>query len=293
MRGKVGDHAVIGVHHRSTPAHAGKSHCSRRRATALRDHPRACGEKPRVSSPIGRQMGSPPRMRGKGEVEAGKESVDRITPAYAGKRGRCPRPAGRRWDHPRVCGEKIRARLHPRFLVGSPPRMRGKDWFAYHSVSRDGITPAYAGKRPTAPRWVTLFRDHPRVCGEKLLCICPLFCVWGSPPRMRGKALSPEMLHLPSGDHPRVCGEKDAILICLTGEMGSPPRMRGKANSTDVTALVKGITPAYAGKSGGFVYDLAAYKDHPRVCGEKAEPLALSGPPSGSPPRMRGKAGLG
>ena len=146
MRGKVGDHAVIGVHHRSTPAHAGKSHCSRRRATALRDHPRACGEKPRVSSPIGRQMGSPPRMRGKGEVEAGKESVDRITPAYAGKRGRCPRPAGRRWDHPRVCGEKIRARLHPRFLVGSPPRMRGKEWIVWNTEPAERITPAYAGK---------------------------------------------------------------------------------------------------------------------------------------------------
>ena len=86
MRGKVGDHAVIGVHHRSTPAHAGKSHCSRRRATALRDHPRACGEKPRVSSPIGRQMGSPPRMRGKEVAVLVQQGEDGITPACAGKR---------------------------------------------------------------------------------------------------------------------------------------------------------------------------------------------------------------
>ena len=187
MRGKVGDHAVIGVHHRSTPAHAGKSHCSRRRATALRDHPRACGEKPRVSSPIGRQMGSPPRMRGKGEVEAGKESVDRITPAYAGKRGRCPRPAGRRWDHPRVCGEKIRARLHPRFLVGSPPRMRGKVrelLFSFHCAR---ITPAYAGKSLLDKCNCVVFRDHPRVCGEKSRKSVPAHRWTGSPPRMRGK----------------------------------------------------------------------------------------------------------
>ena len=188
MRGKVGDHAVIGVHHRSTPAHAGKSHCSRRRATALRDHPRACGEKPRVSSPIGRQMGSPPRMRGKGEVEAGKESVDRITPAYAGKRGRCPRPAGRRWDHPRVCGEKIRARLHPRFLVGSPPRMRGKERKRCCTATGTGITPAYAGKSRLHTSVLPWRRDHPRICGEKLR-VCPaLKNPVGSPPRMRGKA---------------------------------------------------------------------------------------------------------
>ena len=248
MRGKVGDHAVIGVHHRSTPAHAGKSHCSRRRATALRDHPRACGEKPRVSSPIGRQMGSPPRMRGKGEVEAGKESVDRITPAYAGKRGRCPRPAGRRWDHPRVCGEKIRARLHPRFLVGSPPRMRGKETDSRRQCCSAGITPAYAGKR-------TLFclagrrnRDHPRVCGEKcsdhidkgmiegspprmrgkVLCICPLFCVLGITPAYAGKRAEQAHSMSCSEDHPRVCGEKSGSCFFLSIVLGSPPRMRGK-----------------------------------------------------------------
>ena len=187
MRGKVGDHAVIGVHHRSTPAHAGKSHCSRRRATALRDHPRACGEKPRVSSPIGRQMGSPPRMRGKGEVEAGKESVDRITPAYAGKRGRCPRPAGRRWDHPRVCGEKIRARLHPRFLVGSPPRMRGKERKRCCTATGTGITPAYAGKRSAGREFGTAAWDHPRACGEKAFLGEDAGGQPLSPPRMRGK----------------------------------------------------------------------------------------------------------
>ena len=187
MRGKVGDHAVIGVHHRSTPAHAGKSHCSRRRATALRDHPRACGEKPRVSSPIGRQMGSPPRMRGKGEVEAGKESVDRITPAYAGKRGRCPRPAGRRWDHPRVCGEKWFRDQNVDNPAGSPPRMRGKVGHALASSSILGITPAYAGKSCPHSAIHLVFRDHPRVCGEKERWQGIWNSGVGSPPRMRGK----------------------------------------------------------------------------------------------------------
>ena len=187
MRGKVGDHAVIGVHHRSTPAHAGKSHCSRRRATALRDHPRACGEKPRVSSPIGRQMGSPPRMRGKGEVEAGKESVDRITPAYAGKRGRCPRPAGRRWDHPRVCGEKKESAAVRRLEQGSPPHMRGKVGYIHPFCHGVGITPAYAGKRSAGREFGTAAWDHPRACGEKAMSVTTMNKSQGSPPRMRGK----------------------------------------------------------------------------------------------------------
>ena len=86
MRGKVGDHAVIGVHHRSTPAHAGKSHCSRRRATALRDHPRVCGEKGMFTLRRTADTGSPPRMRGKVDVVQVCKLGDRITPAYAGKR---------------------------------------------------------------------------------------------------------------------------------------------------------------------------------------------------------------
>ena len=269
MRGKVGDHAVIGVHHRSTPAHAGKSHCSRRRATALRDHPRACGEKPRVSSPIGRQMGSPPRMRGKGEVEAGKESVDRITPAYAGKRGRCPRPAGRRWDHPRVCGEKIRARLHPRFLVGSPPRMRGKERKRCCTATGTGITPAYAGKSRLHTSVLPWRRDHPRICGEKERWQGIWNSGVGSPPRMRGKGnvshyheqeprITPAyagkrgtgcQASEQTGDHPRVCGEKAPTLTSTVAPAGSPPRMRGKDHDGRGAAKYRGITPAYAGKS--------------------------------------------
>ena len=71
-------------------------------------------------------------------------------------------------------------------------------------------------------------KDHPRACGEKQKN-CPLVSViWGSPPRMRGKALFLSVLwvtsgitpahagkrkqknksSLNSGDHPRACGEK-------------------------------------------------------------------------------------
>ena len=51
-------------------------------------------------------LGSPPRMRGKGELrgEPGKDGG--ITPAYAGKRNPRLGHKSRVWDHPRVCGEK-------------------------------------------------------------------------------------------------------------------------------------------------------------------------------------------
>ena len=74
------------------------------------------------------------------------------------------------WDHPRVCGEKLRAVV-----------------FGNYS---EGITPAYAGKSHIVRGLVKLVKDHPRVCGEKYSTRPYLSDEWGSPPRMRGKVYS-------------------------------------------------------------------------------------------------------
>ena len=50
------------------------------------------------------------------------------------------------------------------------------------------------------------------------------------------------------------------------------------------------ITPAYAGKSFPAGCPRSRSRDHPRVCGEKSISRPKSGPSTGSPPRMRGKA---
>ena len=43
--------------------------------------------------------------------------------------------------------------------------MRGKDASEKTTAVRSGITPAYAGKRPSKMR--QHLGDHPRLCGEK------------------------------------------------------------------------------------------------------------------------------
>ena len=111
--------------------------------------------------------GSPPRMRGK--EQRGHEGGRRpgITPAYAGKStSRCARRRRPR-DHPRVCGEKIDQFWTLCVVLGSPPRMRGKVSEQSKDVVQTGITPAYAGKRPSVSRKGVQLWDHPRVCGEK------------------------------------------------------------------------------------------------------------------------------
>ena len=86
-------------------------------------------------------------MRGKDAAEFGTDAVDRITPAYAGKSLPSLPPAGTAEDHPRLCGEKLRDFSPEDREEGSPPPMRGKALDKSLSIPKDGITPAYAGKR--------------------------------------------------------------------------------------------------------------------------------------------------
>ena len=86
MRGKDLSAGQLRRNHRITPAYAGKS-CNRFRTSGSGgDHPRLCGEKCGIIHGRSHFVGSPPPMRGKGRVFCHAVSVDRITPAYAGKR---------------------------------------------------------------------------------------------------------------------------------------------------------------------------------------------------------------
>ena len=289
MRGKAYQGQRPSAWTRITPAYAGKSGYAGDMCLLRWDHPRVCGEKQEGPPVKPRNLGSPPRMRGKEGSQIKAKSVTGITPAYAGKswiptcRGRLPQ------DHPRVCGEKRGTMVKWAALWGSPPRMRGKVT-AYHNDSElSRITPAYAGKRRMKRPITTNAWDHPRVCGEKRPPDQHPGLSLGSPPRMRGKgaAVKGTVLDLritPAyagkrsetrisastvRDHPRVCGEKMKSTTCRTMETGSPPRMRGKGPDLPPDVAAHGITPAYAGKSLPRVALGACIWDHPRVCGEK------------------------
>ena len=202
-----------------TPAYAGKRRCSVFPGFFLGDHPRVCGEKRRARWLQYPHLGSPPRMRGKEPRRRNALVPQGITPAYAGKSIFNGGLRVRDRDHPRVCGEKKSLVTLTLTGVGSPPRMRGKDKSCVRNLTSTGITPAYAGKSSLSAFSVGRFRDHPRVCGEKIR---------GSPPRMRGKVL---------------CNANCVVYV--------------------------GITPAYAGKSMNWILARRAWWDHPRVCGEK------------------------
>ena len=134
----AGDHPRVGgekprkptmsrKRHRITPAWAGKRCRYGVCAHRGRDHPRVGGEKLQVR-PCGRVcQGSPPRGRGKVAGQTMRQSMPRITPAWAGKSRRSGRCSSGTGDHPRVGGEKIGNGPADESAVGSPPRGRGKD----------------------------------------------------------------------------------------------------------------------------------------------------------------------
>ena len=215
MRGKVCCGAVrlpvVGI----TPAYAGKSVFSCISCSA--------------------SAGSPPRMRGKACSACFHLRNLGITPAYAGKSRRVVARLLAAGDHPRVCGEKLCPTWPHAPNAGSPPRMRGKAIDRHFSEPRFGITPAYAGKSGTWGVTSPDSRDHPRMCGEKLYTPCMIAPKVGSPPHVRGKAVSYGNAALLFGitpacagksrpitwatswrrDHPRMCGEKSTAFLQL------------------------------------------------------------------------------
>ena len=86
MRGKEAyfGNSIVGI--RITPAYAGKSASRRKYVSAVRDHPRLCGEKLSHLLWQPTSLGSPPPMRGKAKAKSCEKTDAGITPAYAGKK---------------------------------------------------------------------------------------------------------------------------------------------------------------------------------------------------------------
>ena len=126
-----------------------------------------CGEKTFEHLLEKAEKGSPPRVRGKGCVLAGRVGAQGITPACAGKSGFNSHPYPVSWDHPRMCGEKGITFRNAMPYEGSPPHVRGKV--------------------PIFPGYICDQKDHPRMCGEKAFSHSSGDGSKGSPPHVRGK----------------------------------------------------------------------------------------------------------
>lgn len=110
---------------------------------------------------------SPPHARGRGSSMVWRVKRPRITPAYAGKRGRRGHHLLPDQNHPRMHGEEPLISMRPSGTVESPPHARGREICETGDGSNLGITPACAGKRRETFSKPLSVRNHPRMRGEE------------------------------------------------------------------------------------------------------------------------------
>ena len=111
---------------------------------------------------------------------------------------------------------------------GSPPPMRGKAPDLRRGCWRVRITPAYAGKRLYPAIKPFCDQDHPRLCGEKKWTATTQEKQSGSPPPMRGKAVTGVTAAVAGRITPAYAGKSDFFELSAGFFGGSPPPMRGK-----------------------------------------------------------------
>ena len=212
---------------RNTPAYAGKTDNVDHSLNLAEKHPRVCGEDFRSSILSRGTWETPPRMRGRLRYKQLTGILDRNTPAYAGKTPAFVLPTVIVVKHPRVCGEDLPTEDGSNKKAETPPRMRGRRYYANKIGRPFGNTPAYAGKTSTARLSGSCARKHPRVCGEDSTESSGKAGFRETPPRMRGrqyhtvssgrksgntpayagKTQTPECRRPAIWKHPRVCGE--------------------------------------------------------------------------------------
>ena len=187
-----------------------------------------------------------------------------------------------------MCGEKQSFAQVAVQVVGSPPRMRGKDIGHSRTRQKLRITPACAGKRPARPGYAHNRRDHPRMCGEKYIKVGDAAVALGSPPHVRGKGVKHRDGRVRVGITP-ACAGKRKTTRTSGARCRDHPRMCGEKQPGYEEWPGAGITPACAGKSFLRSSSLSRSGDHPRMCGEKSHRPFSSPFSLGSPPHVRGK----
>ena len=98
--------------------------------TAARDHPRMCGEHSSGRHELCNGSGSSPHVRGARRFYSSRWQAMGIIPACAGSTSRIVIYRRDRRDHPRMCGEHLRAHISRVAGGGSSPHVRGaRNWF--------------------------------------------------------------------------------------------------------------------------------------------------------------------
>lgn len=145
-------------------------------ALGSRDHLRVCGAVMGVMVLTTLALGLSPRVRSGLSTLVNSSESRRIISACAEQTPCAAGGACTSQDHLRVCGADHTSRVRTTVVVGSPPRVRSRQWCALLPGRLPGITSACAEQTTTPHAGKSDTRDHLRVCGADsciLLCSEP------------------------------------------------------------------------------------------------------------------------
>ena len=176
-----------------------------------RDYPRVGGEETHRATRSRRDLGLPPRGRGRGQPVEPVETPAEITPAWAGKRWGAGSLLVCVKDYPRVGGEEFLRAEDMVATIGLPPRGRGRAQPSKARLLIHRITPAWAGK--SVARYGDAFGhwDYPRVGGEEKVIVHLGALQKGLPPRGRGRDWRTSKLVRNLGITPAWAGKSDCV----------------------------------------------------------------------------------
>ncbi len=166
--------------------------------------------------------------------------------------------------------------------------MRGPPFLPVYAHPLTRITPACAGTTLSFLSQHIHFGDHPRMCGDHVICRLNTSSFLGSPPHVRGPQILFYRLHQQEGITPACAGTTSEAEEANLDAWGSPPHVRGPLFNINMVVAGLGITPACAGTTITRRFQVAMAWDHPRMCGDHRQIQTKLKFLKGSPPHVRG-----
>ena len=130
---------------------------------------------------------TPPRMWGRLNTTAVKQTTTRNTPTHVGKTSRSSLMIPSAQKHPHACGEDLCEQHSGYFIEETPPRMWGRLRMVSGMHCHGGNTPTHVGKTSSAAGDPRFDEKHPHACGEDWVLVWKGVCGLETPPRMWGR----------------------------------------------------------------------------------------------------------
>ncbi len=215
---------------RNTPACAGPTVYTGRRALDHPEHPRMRGADDMRRPCLSPTAGTPPHARGRPQARPGAGHRGRNTPACAGPTEPATDDERPGKEHPRMRGADSDVGADDVFTRGTPPHARGRLPGVRYEHAEQWNTPACAGPTPRRRAGPGRPEEHPRMRGADVEMNQLIPGRVGTPPHARGRRHDSRAVP-PAGRNTPACAGPTWWSGRASSRSWEHPRMRGADTS--------------------------------------------------------------